>query len=105
VARPDKARRREIIRRLKAAEFAVSRAQLGLGPDELDDLHEYLERCGQQDSCDHTLQYTIAWAQERGQHVETLLPALGAFGGFCDCEVLANVSRDRLGWPEAFDEG
>ena len=99
-ARPDKARRKASRRQYKEDGYAVARATLGLEPAELDDLHAFLE-ARWDEGCDHTLRFTEARARERGHDVEAVVRGVSANGGFCDCEVLANVTRDRFGWPEA----
>ena len=100
MTRSDKARRRALIRELKSAEYAEARARLGLDSVELDDLHDYLEHRGEEAGCDHTLRFTDAWTYERGRDIETIRVAVREFGGFCDCEVLANVTREKFGWPD-----
>ena len=37
---------------------------------------------------------------EQGRNVETITTSVQAFGGYCDCEVLANVTPDKFGWPD-----
>jgi hypothetical protein len=46
--------------------------------------------------CDHTLRLTTAFLQKRGLDVERIIPWLREHGGYCDCEVLANV-EDKFG--------
>jgi hypothetical protein len=36
----------------------------------------------------------------RGLDPEVVLAALQEFGGFCDCELLANVTPDKFGWSD-----
>lgn len=43
--------------------------------------------------CDHTLRHTKAWLQARGIHpITPVFEELKSKGGYCDCEVLLNVS-------------
>jgi hypothetical protein len=44
--------------------------------------------------CDHTRRLTQAWLERRGHDVETVLAWLDTQGGYCDCEVLANVEQN-----------
>ena len=41
--------------------------------------------------CDHTRRLTQAWLKSRGHDVATVLAWLDSQGGYCDCEILANV--------------
>ena len=45
--------------------------------------------------CDHTLRLTTAWLVANGHEPERVVPWLRENGGYCDCEVLANV-EDKL---------
>jgi hypothetical protein len=44
--------------------------------------------------CDHTLRDTTAFLQQRGLDAEQIIPWLREHGGYCDCEVLANVADE-----------
>ncbi len=44
-------------------------------------------------SCDHTRRLTRAWLESRGHDVEKVFAWLDTLGGFCDCEILANVEE------------
>jgi len=46
--------------------------------------------------CDHTLRLTTEFLQKRGLDVGRIVPWLHEHGGYCDCEVLANV-EDKFG--------
>jgi hypothetical protein len=97
---PDKARRKELLRHLKQQERVKARGILKLTPEQLDHLHDFLEQQVEADGCDHTLRFTVAWAKARRKSITRLLEALEVFGGYCDCEVVLNVTRDQFGWPE-----
>ena len=43
--------------------------------------------------CDHSRRLTQAWLTSRGHDVERVFAWLDTQGGFCDCEVLANVKE------------
>ncbi len=44
-------------------------------------------------SCDHTRRLTRAWLESRGYDVGKVFAWLDTQGGFCDCEILANVEE------------
>jgi hypothetical protein len=41
--------------------------------------------------CDHSLRFTLAFLEAKELPSGAVIPWLGEYGGFCDCEVLANV--------------
>lgn len=83
-------RRRELKRQYQAAERDRERALIGLTPGELTALLDFLdERLGER-GCDHSYALTRTWLADHG-HGEAVLRGLGDLGGYCDCEVLANL--------------
>jgi hypothetical protein len=42
-------------------------------------------------ACDHSLKFTLAWAHRVGIDPDRTVYWARQYGGFCDCEVLANV--------------
>lgn len=44
--------------------------------------------------CDHSRRITEAWLVGRGHDVPSVFAWLDTQGGFCDCEVLANVEEE-----------
>lgn len=47
--------------------------------------------------CDHTLKHTRVWLKAHKMTLRDNVRALEERGGYCDCEVLLNVSVSR--WP------
>ena len=43
--------------------------------------------------CDHTSRFTEAFLRSHSLPEATILPWLREYGGYCDCEVLANVEE------------
>jgi hypothetical protein len=48
------------------------------------------------DGCDRTRRLTEQWLLQRGHNVLAVLAWLDTQGGYCDCEVLANVEQRVL---------
>jgi Protein of unknown function (DUF2695) len=67
-----------------------------IGPEELERLFDYLEAQDADARCDRSLTLTMAWASENGIEQGPLASALREFGGYCDCEVLANIDPDAF---------
>ena len=53
----------------------------------LDHLDEWFPRAG----CDHTLRLTRAWAIDNDHDPDAVQRSVEHYGGYCDCEVLANL--------------
>lgn len=67
-------------------------AGLGISPGQLNELGGFLERELAASPCDHTRRLTEQWLSAAGvKNIPRVLRSLGNQGGFCDCEVLANV--------------
>ena len=57
--------------------------------------------------CQHDHRETIQFLKSRNLPIESTLAWLRANGGFCDCEVIYNVTEkwgDAVGWVPADDE-
>ena len=61
---------------------------------ELGALFNHLDEVFGNEGCDHTLKITTAFLKSRNLNAAKILPWLGEYRGFWDCEVLANV-EDR----------
>jgi ribosomal protein S15P/S13E len=92
----DKERRRELRNAYKASERERAWSQVGLTREQLSALHAHLERKRADQRCDRTLKRTETWARRQRLEVAAVVEGLGALGGFCDCEVLANVHPDDV---------
>ena len=44
--------------------------------------------------CDHSLKFSLQWAKQNRLNPMHLTSFLKKYGGFCDCEVVTNVSND-----------
>ena len=62
-----------------------------LDADQLENLLAFLDERDAEAHCDRSLRLTMAWMAENSVEEEPLTAALAEFGGYCDCEVLANV--------------
>jgi hypothetical protein len=70
-------------------------SELSRSPEQLAELRGYLDAELERAGCDHTLRDTRKWLAEMGiKNTGRVLDALRNRGGYCDCEVLANVAGD-----------
>lgn len=79
---------------------ATARKKVGLQPDQFKSLRAFLDgkTFGITITCDHTHSRTEEWAGRMGVDMEALVEGLKSLGGSCDCQVLARVTPDKLGW-------
>ena len=62
--------------------------------EQLDLLNEYLDKNLQQKNCVHNLNLTKQWLKDNFKGDKNkVIKALQNYGGFCDCEVLYNVTN------------
>src|SRR5688572_24898590 len=89
----DQETKRQLRKAVRAKERAAARAAFPLRAAELRNLFDWLnDELGSQ-SCDRTLRLTRIWIDGRCHDASTIVPWLEDNGGFCDCEVLANVEQ------------
>ena len=89
IDKDEKLRRRTILHQLKEKERTQFIASVPAPKSAVRELFEYLDRSA--DPCDNTLIRTLRFLKERGFPEERIVPWLEEHGGYCDCEVLANV--------------
>jgi len=88
---PDPAHRKAILRAFKAQQRAAAAAALPLPRGDLAALFDHLDAELSEAGCDDTLRRTTCFLAQRGLDVERVTGWLRGAGGYCDCEVLANV--------------
>lgn len=65
-----------------------------LSKSQLSDLFDVLDERLEESGCDHTLAVTRSFLAAHSLPAATVLPWLAEYGGYCDCEVLANVESE-----------
>lgn len=68
-------------------------AAMPLTRHELLSLCEWVEAKLKHEGCDHSYRYTEAFLRNSGLPVQDILDWLSEEGGYCDCEVIANVKQ------------
>lgn len=85
-------RRKDLRRAAEAKQRAAEEAALPVSRQTLWALFDTLDvALGQ--GCDHSLRFTVQFLAAHGIPPEQVIPWLGEYGGYCDCEVLANVEE------------
>ncbi len=87
----DRERRKRLARAVAEKARAEAEERMPISRDDLDDLFNYLDEELPKSGCNHTLELTKVFLTLRSVDAESVDLWLGEYGGFCDCEVLANV--------------
>lgn len=87
----DKQQRKAALKRWKDVERADLVAGMPISPEQLHRLLGYLDV--NLKSCDHTTKLTAIFLHVENLEKDRVLSWLGEHGGYCDCEVLANLEE------------
>src|SRR5689334_8059265 len=96
VAPEEKAKRHAIKQALRQAEQERFRSTLPLAPELLRALFDFIDQQLGESECDNTLKYAMLFISQRELESGPIIAWLESLGGFCDCEVLANVEERFL---------
>ena len=84
--------RKDLKRLVQLKEYVAKWDAIGLTPQTLSDLGDYLEIAMRCEPCDHSHRHTKAWLDSHGvASTAKVIKGLESAGGYCDCEVLLNV--------------
>jgi Protein of unknown function (DUF2695) len=92
--RPDKTTRRQHQKAYAEQLKRDREAQLPITLQQLHRLTDHLDAYLTGHACDRTLRETLAWAEREGLDPIQVQTGLEPLGGYCDCEVLANIDTD-----------
>jgi len=87
----EKQRRKGLLRGVKDEERRRAEAQLPASKELLETLFDSVDRKLGENSCDDTLRFTLEFARANKLDEDRLSDWLNEYGGYCDCEVVANV--------------
>lgn len=87
--------KKDMARLVLLKDYQTQWNDLGLSPDQLKKLGDFLSEKLEECTCDHSLIFTKILLNENVMKSKSakLIKAIQNAGGFCDCEVLANVVR------------
>lgn len=83
-------RRKALVREIARRKRQEEEARMPITKPDLAALFDHLDEA-LAEGCDHSLRLTRAFLASRSLSEEAIVPWLGEYGGYCDCEVLANV--------------
>ena len=86
-------KKKQILKAWKTSKKAEAREGFPAPLNSLEELFEWVDQALDEYGCDHTYRFTLQWIENAGLREKTIVPWLQANGGYCDCEVIANVEQ------------
>ena len=99
----EKRRRKDVLRGVKRQQRDRAKAGMPISKPVLRELLQYVEKAVNAHGCGHSLslRHTRAFLEEHHLAVASVVPWLNEYGGYCDCEVAANVLSE---WSYIFQD-
>lgn len=91
-SKEEKRRRAALVQAMVAEDTRKAIEEMPISLPHLGQLFDYLDEKLEK-GCDHTSKFTLAFLESNNLNRENILPWLQEQGGFCDCEILANVEE------------
>lgn len=91
----DKNKKKELKKKYDEEQKMTFVATLPFSSILFESLFDYLDEILGEHGCDDTLKYTIKFLEDNELPIDESLNWLRDNGGFCDCEVLANI-EDKI---------
>jgi len=88
-SKEEKRRRAALVQAMVSEDKKKAIEEMPISLSDLGKLFDHLES----DGCDHTPKITVAFLGGRKLNQNEILPWLEEQGGYCDCEILANVEE------------
>ena len=100
-SKAEKRRRAQLVEAVARRETDEAESRMPISLDDLTDLFDHLDLQLPNKGCDHTSRITEAFLRNKKLDVATIVPWLEEYGGYCDCEILANVEDS---WQNEIDK-
>lgn len=91
----DKRRKKELLKQFKNDEKNEFEKSLPFSAEIFEELFDYIDTTLESHGCDHTLKYTKKFLENNNLPLKKIIEWLEENGGYCDCEVLANI-EDKI---------
>jgi len=92
-SKEEKRRRAKLVEAMVQEDTTKAIANMPISFRDLAALFDHLDEVFGNEGCDHTPKITKAFLKRRNLNIEKILHWLEEHGGYCDCEVLANVEE------------
>lgn len=89
----EKSRQKELLNDYKKREKQAFIESLPFAKEHFTGLFDFLDNKLGNESCEHTLRFTEEYLNDKGLYSEDVIEFLEENGGYCDCEILANVKE------------
>lgn len=89
----NKAEKKRLLNNWKNAEIEKFEATLPISREKFKELFDYLDNQLDTNACNHDLRLTIEFLNCHQIPLEPVVEFLRENGGYCDCEVLMNVTN------------
>ena len=90
----EKERRKQILNELREKQQKEFEQSLPMDRKIFENLFDYLDYQLEENSCDDTNKLALEFlVKNKIENIETVLNWLAENGGYCDCEILANVEE------------
>lgn len=90
----EKERRKQIMNELREKQQKAFEQSLPINRIIFKNLFDYIDNQLEENGCDDTAKLTTEFLKKNKiENIETILNWLAANGGYCDCEILANVEE------------
>lgn len=91
--RMDAAKKKQLQTQWRDQQRKAALEALPLAVDDIKAMFDMLDIGIPKSGCDHTRRLTETWLRNRGHDVGRVFAWLDTQGGYCDCEILANVEE------------
>ena len=91
----DKIKKKELMKKYAQDQKNTFENSLPFDKNLFNQLFDFLDEMSEKDGCDDTLKYTTKFLNDNNLPEEKSLDWMGKNGGYCDCEVLANI-EDKI---------
>ncbi|MDN3691200.1 DUF2695 domain-containing protein [Chryseobacterium tructae] len=90
----EKERRKQFLKELREKKQKEFEQSLPMDREIFENLFDYLDNQLEENNCDDTNKLTLEFlVKNKIENIETVLNWFAENGGYCDCEILANVEE------------
>jgi tRNA G37 N-methylase Trm5 len=91
-SKAEKLRRKQLLNEIIKERTDEFNKSLPMSKEDFQELFDYLDSEFSTKKCDHTNNLTKEYLSKKGtENIENILNWMAGHGGYCDCEILANI--------------
>jgi hypothetical protein len=92
-SKEEKQRRKSLRESVEQRERTQALASMPISVADLKALFDFVDNKLEEIGCNHTTRHTLAFLEQHRLGKDRIIAWLAEYGGFCDCEVIANVEE------------